>query len=143
MPLLPLQWLAGDAALATALPTARVLINLLPLTPQTRGLINASLLARLPLGAGLVNLARGAHVVDDDLLGALDAGRLSHAVLDVFHQEPLPAAHRFWRHPQVTVLPHAAAATDLRTAAAIAARNIDALARGAPLMNLVARTAGY
>ena len=137
------QVLSGAAALAGAMAGARVVINLLPLTPQTRGLINAEWLARLPRGAGLVNLARGAQVVDDDLLAALDTGRLGHAVLDVFHTEPLPAGHRFWAHPQVTVLPHAAAQTDARSAAAVVARNIEALASGAPLQHLVRRASGY
>lgn len=133
----------GEQGLHQALAGARVLVNLLPLTPDTRGLIDARLLARLPRGAGLVNLARGAHVVDDDLLAALDTGHIGHAVLDVFHTEPLPAGHAYWRHPQVTVLPHAAAQTDARTAAGIAAANIQALAEGRPLHNLVARDAGY
>jgi len=137
------QVVAGDTALREALARTRVLINLLPLTPDTRGLIDARLLAALPRGAGLVNLARGAHVIDTDLLAALDSGHLGHAVLDVFHTEPLPAGHRYWLHPQVTVLPHAAAATDARSAAAVVARNIAALAAGAPLANLVARDAGY
>lgn len=134
---------AGVPALQAALATAQVLINLLPLTPQTRGLINARLLARLPRGAGVVNLARGAHLVEADLLAALDGGQIGHAVLDVFHQEPLPAGHVFWRHPLVTVLPHSAAATDLRSAAGIAARNLQALASGQPLAHLVSAQAGY
>lgn len=133
----------GPAALHVALALSQLLVNLLPLTPDTRGLIDAGLLARLPRGAGLVNLARGAHVVDADLLAALDAGQIGHAVLDVFHTEPLPADHRYWRHPQVTVLPHAAAQTDARTAAAIAAANLAALAQQRPVANLVARGAGY
>ena len=139
----PVQVLSGPAALAGAMSSAQVVINLLPLTPQTRGLINAEWLARLPRGSGLVNLARGAQVVDDDLLAALDTGQLSHAVLDVFHTEPLPASHRYWAHPKVTVLPHAAAQTDARSAAAVVARNIEALASGAPLQHLVQRAAGY
>ena len=133
----------GPTGLAQALPRADVLVNLLPLTARTRGLLDARLFAQLPPGAAVVNLGRGAHLVDDDLLAALASGRLAHAVLDVFHQEPLPAAHPFWAHPRVTVLPHAAAATDLRSAAAVAAANIDALQQGKPLQNLVRRDAGY
>ena len=87
------------------------------------------LLRRAARGAAVVNLARGAHVVDADLLAALDSGHLRHAVLDVFHAEPLPAGHPFWSHPRVTVLPHAAAATDPRSAAAVAAANLRAAAR--------------
>ncbi|MDH4392492.1 MAG: NAD(P)-dependent oxidoreductase, partial [Aquabacterium sp.] len=133
----------GAAGLQAALANARVLINLLPLTPDTRGLLNAGLLARLPRGAALVNLARGAHLVDADLLVALASGQVGHAVLDVFHTEPLPAGHAFWRHPQVTLLPHVAALTDERSAAAVVAANIRALADGAVLAHLVARDAGY
>ena len=137
------QTVHGPRGLEQALPQARVLINLLPLTPDTRGLLAAPLFAQLPAGAAVVNLARGAHLVDADLLAALASGRLSHAVLDVFHREPLPAGHAFWSHPQITVLPHAAAATDLRSAAAVAAANIDALHQGRPLTDLVRREVGY
>lgn len=133
----------GRAALDAACATARIVVNLLPLTPDTRGLIDARLLASLPAGASLVNLARGAHVVDADLQAALDSGRLSRAVLDVFHQEPLPAGHPWWHHPRVTVLPHAAAQTDPRSASTVAARQIaDALA-GRPLRHRVDRGRGY
>ena len=137
------QLATGTAGLAQALSGARIVINLLPLTPDTRGLIDARLLAALPLGAGLVNLARGAHLVDADLLAALDSGQVGHAVLDVFHAEPLLPGHAYWHHDRVTVLPHAAAATDARSAAAVVARNIEALAAGRPLADLVARSAGY
>lgn len=143
LPLEGVQTFSGQAELSAVLAAADVVINLLPLTPDTRGLIDARFLAGLPRGAGLVNLARGAHLVDDDLLAALDNGQLGHAVLDVFNTEPLPAAHAYWQHPRVTVLPHAAAATDARSAAAVVARNIEALAAGRPLSDLVARDAGY
>jgi glyoxylate/hydroxypyruvate reductase A len=139
----PVRLLCGAAALDDALAQTRIIINLLPLTADTRGLIDARLLARLPRGASLVNLARGAHVVDADLLAALESGQVGRAVLDVFHTEPLPDDHPYWRHPQVTVLPHAAAATDARSAARVVAHNITALAAGAPLRDLVARDAGY
>ena len=135
--------LQGPEALFQALPKTRVVINLLPLTPSTRGFINADFLSRLPPTAGLVNLARGAHVVDDDLLRALDADALSHAVLDVFAVEPLPADHRYWQHPRVTVLPHVAALTDARSAAQVVADNVRRLVRGEPLMHLVDRRRGY
>ncbi len=134
---------SGRAALPGLLAQAQVLINLLPLTPDTRGLLNTPLLAQLPRGAGLVNLARGAHVVDDDLLAALHSGQVGHAVLDVFNSEPLPAGHAYWLHPHATVLPHAAALTDVRGAAAVVARNIHALAAGLPLQHVVGRQAGY
>ena len=133
----------GEEALEHALSQARVVINLLPLTALTRGLINAHFLRRLPRGAGLVNLARGAHVVDEDLLQSLDAGHLSHAVLDVFSIEPLPPDHPYWQHPRVTVLPHVAALTDPRTACEVVATNVQRLCRGEPLLHLVDWQRGY
>jgi glyoxylate/hydroxypyruvate reductase A len=133
----------GEDELDELLPKAEIVVNLLPLTPATRGLLNAQTFGAMRRGASLVNLARGAHVVEADLLAALHSGRLRHAVLDVFAQEPLPAEHAFWRHPQVTVLPHVAALTDPRSAARIAAANVQALRDGRPLQNLVERGRGY
>jgi glyoxylate/hydroxypyruvate reductase len=133
----------GPAALWQALPQAQVLVNLLPLTAATRGLVDAQLLASLPAGASVVNLARGAHVVDADLLAALDRGHVRRAVLDVFHTEPLPAGHPYWQHPAVTVLPHAAAMTDARSAAAVVAANLQRFQRGEPVHDLVDRARGY
>lgn len=132
---------SGDPA--PLLASADTVINLLPLTPETRGFFDAARLAQMKVGASLVNLARGAHVVEADLLAALDAGHLSHAVLDVFGQEPLPAAHRFWSHSSVTVLPHCAAQTDPRSAAAVVALNLQALRTGQPLRHRVDRVLGY
>ena len=133
----------GDAALPAVLGAADIVINLLPLTPATRGLLNADRFEAMRPGASLINLARGAHVVDADLLDALDRGQLQHAVLDVFNTEPLPVGHRYWTHPQVTVLPHAAALTDARSAAAVAADNVRRLRAGEPLRHLVDRQRGY
>jgi glyoxylate/hydroxypyruvate reductase A len=135
--------LAGEEGLAATLADAQVLLNLLPLTPATRGIIDARLLALLPRGASVVNLARGAHLVEADLLAALASGHIRHAVLDVFATEPLPAAHPFWAHPQVTVLPHVAAQTDPRSASAVVAANVAALRAGRPLRHLVDRMRGY
>ena len=134
---------SGEAALPALLARAQVVVNLLPLTAATRGLFNAATFELLPRGASFVNLARGAHVVEAELLAALDSGQLQRAVLDVFATEPLPAAHPFWSHPSVTVLPHVAAPTDPRSAAAIAARNVSALRERRPLEHLVDRTRGY
>ncbi|WP_119290025.1 2-hydroxyacid dehydrogenase [Azohydromonas sediminis] len=121
---------AGRDALEPLLRTSDVVVNLLPLTPATRGLIDARFLAALPKGAGLVNVARGAHVVDADLLAALDSGHLRDAVLDVFATEPLPPGHPYWTHPRVTLLPHAAALTDERSAADVVAANLAAWRAG-------------
>ena len=134
---------AGWAQLPTALGAADIVVNLLPLTDDTRGLFDRVRLAQMRAGASLVNLARGAHVVEKDLLAALNAGRLEHAVLDVFDAEPLPATHVFWFHPCVTVWPHAAAQTDLRTAAAVVAANVEAVRRGDAPAHLVDRARGY
>lgn len=137
------SWGSRDGVLMPRLSGAAVVINLLPLTPATRGLFNAATLAAMRPGASLVNLARGAHVVDADLLAALDAGHLRHAVLDVFHEEPLPAAHPYWSHPKVSVLPHVAAATDPRSAAAVVAANVRRFRAGQPVEHLVDRGRGY
>jgi len=134
---------AGEAALPRVLGNADVVVNLLPLTPATHGLFDRRRLAQMRRGASLVNLARGAHVVDADLLAALDGGHLARAVLDVFHTEPLPAGHAYWSHPRVTLLPHVAAPTDPRSAAPIAAANVNALLAGKPLVHLVDRVRGY
>ncbi len=136
-------WRRDGTALPPLLARCDIVINLLPLTPETHGLLDARFFAALPMQASLVNLGRGAHVVDGDLLAALDAGQLRHAVLDVFHTEPLPAAHRYWSHPRVTMLPHAAALTDPRSAAAVVAANLRALRDGRPIAHLVDRAQGY
>jgi glyoxylate/hydroxypyruvate reductase A len=135
-------WRAGDGT-PPPLAGAQIVVDLLPLTPATRGLLDARFFAALPRGASLVNLARGAHVVDADLLAALDAGQLDRAVLDVFAVEPLPADHPFWRHPKVTVLPHVAALTDTRSGALVVAANLHALSRGEAIAHLVDRARGY
>jgi glyoxylate/hydroxypyruvate reductase len=133
----------GAAALPKILAGADIVIDLLPLTPATHGIFNRATFAQMRRGASLVNLARGAHVVDADLLDALAGGRLAHAVLDVFHVEPLPPGHPFWTHPRVTVLPHVAAPTDPRSAVPIVAANVRALRSGRPLAHLVDRARGY
>jgi len=134
---------AGGAALPGALASAEIVVNLLPLTPRTSGLFDAARLAGMRPGASLVNLGRGGHVVERDLLAALDAGHLHRAVLDVFATEPLPAAHPFWSHPRVTVMPHVAALTDLRSAVVVVHENVEALRQGRPLCHLVDRLRGY
>ena len=133
----------GEAPLAQVLGDTEIVVNLLPLTDSTSGLFDRTRLAAMRPGASLVNLARGGHVVDADLLAALDSGHLRHAVLDVFQTEPLPASHPFWSHPRVTVLPHVAAQTDARSAAHVAAANVLALRTGRPLQHLVDRAKGY
>jgi glyoxylate/hydroxypyruvate reductase A len=94
-------------------------------------------------GGCVINLARGAHLVVPDLLGALDSGRLAHAYLDVFDGEPLPPEDPLWHHPGVTVTPHIAALTEPRTALREIVENIERVRRGEPPQNLVDRDAGY
>lgn len=134
---------AGLPVLPALLAHADLVINLLPLTPATRGLLDARFFSLMKPGAVLANFARGGHMVEPDLLAALEDSRLSHAVLDVFHTEPLPADHPFWTHPRVTLLPHVAAQTDPRSAARVVAANVAALREGRPLAHLVARDRGY
>jgi len=127
----------GAAGLDAFLGACEILVCLLPLTAETEGIINAALLARLPRGACFINAARGHHVVDADLLATLDTGQLAAATLDVFHVEPLPQEHGFWRHPKVTLTPHIAAVTDPRACVAQVIGNIGRLERGEAPINLV------
>lgn len=133
----------GDAGLDRLLPETDVLVLLLPLTADTRGLIDARRLALLPTGASLINFARGALVDDDALLAALDTGHLDHAVLDVFASEPLPAAHRYWQHPRVTVTPHVSAPTLQASAAPIAAAHLRRYLDHGEIPAAVDRRRGY
>jgi glyoxylate/hydroxypyruvate reductase A len=133
----------GESGLAEMAAQARILICLLPLTPATRGIVNAALLSRLPRGAFLINGARGAHVVDADLLSALGSGHVSAAALDVFEPEPLPPDHPFWAHRRVMMTPHAASITIPASAAPQVVENIRRARAREPLMNLVDFAAGY
>ncbi|MDO9709036.1 2-hydroxyacid dehydrogenase [Paracraurococcus lichenis] len=133
----------GPAGLAAMLPRTDILVCLLPLTPDTRGIIDARGLGLLPRGAFLVNGARGGHVVQPDLLAALDAGQVAGAALDVFEPEPLPAEHPFWGHPKVVMTPHAASITIPASAAPQVVENLRRAREGRPLLNLVDFAAGY
>jgi glyoxylate/hydroxypyruvate reductase A len=129
--------------LEAMLEASDVAVCLLPLTPQTRDILNARTLRKIREGGCVINLARAGHVVLDDLVVALDAGRLAHAYLDVFEPEPMPADDSLWRHPKVTITPHAAALTDARTAVPRIVENIERLRSGRPLLNVVDFEAGY
>jgi len=119
------------------------LVCLLPLTPQTAGVLNARTFATMRRGGCVINVARGAHLVTRDLLGALDNGWLAHAYLDVFESEPLPRDDLLWQHPGVTVTPHIAALTEPRTAVPKIAENVERVRRGETPANLVDFQAGY
>lgn len=119
------------------------LVCLLPLTRQTRGILNRENLGRLRQGGCVINVARGGHVVAAELIAALDSGHLAHAYLDVFEPEPLPASDPLWRHPAVTITPHVAALTEPRTAVPKLVENIERVRRGETPLNLVDREAGY
>ncbi len=119
------------------------LVCVLPLTPQTDGVLNKSVFKAMPHGSYVINMARGAHVVDKDLLEALDEGQIERAVLDVFHVEPLPTEHPFWYHDKVTLTPHIASLTNQENAAAIIAENYHRMKKGEALRFPVNASAGY
>jgi glyoxylate/hydroxypyruvate reductase len=134
---------SGETGLAEFLGGTRILINLLPLTPQTENILDARLFASLPKGAFVVNIGRGAHLVDADLLAALNSGHLAGATLDVFRPEPLPPEHPFWQHPRILMTPHVAGTGDPDSAAQVVAENIRRAKQGETLLNEVDRTRGY
>jgi len=127
----------GEDGFAPFLARSDIVVCLLPLTSETQNILDARSFALMPRGAAIINVGRGGHLVEDDLLAALESGQIGGAVLDVFREEPLLEAHPFWRHPRVIVTPHIAAATNPPTAAAIVADNIRRLREGRPLCHLV------
>lgn len=133
----------GEDGLFTLLEHTDILVCLLPLTPDTEDILDATTLGALPRGAVLINAARGKHVVEDDLIEALDSGQLSGATLDVFREEPLPADHPFWSHPDIIVYPHAAAWTLPESAAPVIADNIRRAVAGQTLFGQIEVRRGY
>ena len=134
---------AGEADFDDFLARSDILVCMLPFTPATKGIIDRRLLDRLPEGACVINAARGGHLVEEDLLAALDSGHIAAAVLDVFHKEPLPPDHPFWTHPKVTLTPHVASLTNPDTGAKAIADNIALCESGRAPQNVVDFSRGY
>lgn len=134
---------AGEQELEAFLEKVNLLICLLPLTPQTKDFLNLDLFRKCRKGTYLINVARGQHLVEEDLISALDEGLLAGATLDVFRQEPLPEDHPFWRHPNILVTPHIASVTNPDAAIPQVAENYMRMLKGEPLLNQVDRKSGY
>lgn len=134
---------SGEDGLVHVLSHAEIVVLLLPLTEDTRDLLNAERLALMPRGAVIINPGRGPLIDDTALLAALDAGQIGHATLDVFRTEPLPPDHPFWAHPKVTVTPHIAADTRPSSSSHVIAENIRRGEAGEPFLHLVDRSRGY
>lgn len=133
----------GRDQLEGFLKRSEILVCVLPLTPETEGILNKYTLAALPRGAYVISAGRGGHVIEKDLLAALDSGHIAGATLDVFHTEPLPVEHPFWTHPKVTVTPHIASITNPFTASMQVADNIRRLQQGEALIGVVDRQRRY
>ena len=134
---------AGTDQFEAFLQASKVLVCLLPLTADTRDIMRRETLLKLQPGGYVINVARGAHLVDDDLIALIDSGHLAGATLDVFRKEPLPAGHAFWKHPKITVTPHTSARTLREESIAQIAGKMLALARGEPIAGVVDRARGY
>jgi glyoxylate/hydroxypyruvate reductase len=134
---------AGEAARDAFLAGSRVLLCMLPLTPATEGVLNRDTLKRLPRGAYLVNVGRGALLIERDLLELLDDGHIAGALLDVFRSEPLPADHPFWHHPRIELTPHVSAVTQVGESVSQIAAKIARLEAGLPVTGSVDRALGY
>ena len=134
---------AGDEQLPQFLNASRVLVNLLPLTAETEDILNRANLSQLPAGSFLINVARGKHLVEQDLLDLLEEGHMAGATLDVFRVEPLPQDHAFWQHPKITITPHTSARTLRDESITQIAGKIKAVYEGQPIEGRVSRERGY
>ena len=133
----------GDNQLECFLNRTDILCCLLPLTSETDGILNSKTLSKLPSGAYIINAGRGRHIVDGDLLKAVDSGQISGAALDVFHEEPLPKVHPYWTHPKVRVWPHVSAQSNAGSAAKQVADAITKVFGGKEPDNLINRKNQY
>jgi glyoxylate/hydroxypyruvate reductase A len=138
-----IETFAGREQWPAFLARSEIVVNLLPLTPETRGILNSEAFARMPKGAAVVNLGRGAHVIEPDLIAALDADHLAGATLDVFPVEPLPKESPLWHHPKITITPHVARRIDASQLVPNICNSIQALQGGRPLAHLIDRKRGY
>jgi glyoxylate/hydroxypyruvate reductase A len=134
---------AGTQELPAFLARTRVLINALPLTDETRGILNRDTLEQLLPGGHLINMGRGEHLIEEDLIPLLDSGHMHGATLDVFCEEPLPESHPFWRHPHITITPHVSAASLRDETITQVAEKINRFLRGEAVTGLVPRERGY
>lgn len=142
-PLEGVNYLTGEEAIAQAVTGADYIVNVLPLTAQTRDVLNAALFARLKPGAWLIQIGRGEHLVEEDLIPALDAGQLAGATLDVVRQEPLAPDHPFWSYPRLRITPHVASDALPEVVAEQVLTTLRALRDGQPLDLAVDRGRGY
>jgi len=133
----------GEEGLGLFLAQSKIVVCLLPLTDETRGILNENNMCKLPAGAFVINAARGGHLVERDLLKLLEAGHIAGAALDVFETEPLPKDNPLWSHPQIIVTPHIAALVDFESAAAVIADTVRRSHDGRPLLNVVDPVLGY
>lgn len=134
---------SGEHGLAEMLAQSDILVCLLPLTKATRGMVNKNLLSQLPQGSGIINFARGGIINTDDLLAALNSNHISHAVLDVFEHEPLTVNSELWQHPDITILPHISAPTNINSACDIVATNIHSFRATGQIPKAVSKINGY
>jgi glyoxylate/hydroxypyruvate reductase A len=135
--------MSGADAVSRVAARSDILINILPLTDDTRDILNAELFAGMPKGAALIQLGRGPHLVEDDMLAALDSGQIGGASLDVFRQEPLPADHPFWSHPRIVITPHEASVTSPQAVADALMQSIRELDAGHRPTAAVDKSTGY
>lgn len=134
---------AGESGLHEMLPKCQQIVCVLPLTAETEGIINKETLGILPEGAYVTNIGRGGHIVDDDLLAALESGHVAGAFLDVFNEEPLPKDHPYWTHPNVIITPHIAGEIVPRSCVHSIAANIARFRKGEPVQGIADLDRGY
>ena len=134
---------SGPEGLGAAVSQADIVINVLPLTAGTEAILSTALFEQLKPGTRLINMGRGQHLVEEDLLAALENGHIAAATLDVTRIEPLPPDHPFWRHPGILITPHVAGLSSAESAAPLVAENVRRALRGDPLLHQVDRSRGY